>query len=75
MECMCFEVKMEGGPRVVVVQEKGGDRGVDRIGSGVNAALETTTWSGNLISTFSTKHFTNGNDQTSLQTIFSQISY
>ena len=42
MECMCFEVKKEGGPRVAVVQEKCGDRGVDRIGSGVNAALETT---------------------------------
>jgi hypothetical protein len=40
MECMCFEVKKEGGPRVAVVQEKCGDRGVDRIGSGVNAALD-----------------------------------
>jgi hypothetical protein len=42
MECMCFEVKNGDGPRVVVGQEKGGDRGVDHIGSGVNAAFETT---------------------------------
>jgi hypothetical protein len=29
MECMCFEVKNGDGPRVVVGQEKGGDRGVE----------------------------------------------
>ena len=39
---MRFEVKRGGGPRVVVGQEMGGDRGVDHIGSGVNAALQST---------------------------------
>jgi hypothetical protein len=37
-----LKLKTGMGPRVVVGQEKGGDRGVDHIGSGVNAAFETT---------------------------------